>query len=401
MSNGDHHKTGRPSVGVGIAAAVVALGIAACQRQVSTHRMSGDGDGDDGGVPIEEAATGASGSTASSGATSGAGGGANVATWADASETAFTCEQHTATAVGDGRVLIVGACTIGDEEVAAAMYDLSTKSFAALAPVEPRVGHAAMGLSEGRVALVGGAQDVEVFDPATNAFTVIGPLAMPRSEPMVVALPSGALWVLGGVGEDGLALASTEFVDVATGATFAGPSMQRGRYRAAALPISGGGVWVVGGESTDAEGSAEALDSTEWSGCGGCDFEPAGTIPGVGGAVAGIGIGGAFCDGTVDTGTVVFGSYALAWRGGGGFEAAVDLPNELLLPAATRTPTGRFVAAGGAIYANETRVLEATPGGGAKLVATRVGNGGWATITPLGGDDLLVVSGDAAVLTLP
>lgn len=401
MSNADGTVRGR--FGGIIGASLLALG-SACSSEVAVERSSGEA-GSGGGPPDTSAATSPSSTDgASTTATTSTGGGPTRATWKEAAETTLSCEHHTATEIGPGRVLIVGACALDDDEVAAVVYDLSTKTFTEVTPIVPRAGHAAIGLADGRVAFAGGAApsaaSVEVFDPATGSFTLVGPLGVQRAEPMLVAEPNGALWVVGGVDAAGHAIASTELVDLASGASFVGPSMARGRYRGAALPISGGGVWVVGGASTDADGDTEALDTTEWSGCGGCAFDDAGSIPDLSGAVAGIGIGGALCDGTTDTGTVVFGTYALAWRGGGGFDAALDLPHELFMPAAARTPTGRFIAAGGAIYANETRVLEARRDAGAEFVAARPGGGAWTTITPLGGDELLVVSGDAALLEL-
>lgn len=371
---------------------VVALGwgVTGCAREVrAVDADATGGAGGSGGVgstsaPPDAASTTASASTSTGGADP----------WESASESELFCERHTATAIGEGRVLIVGQCTaeLWQGPSAAVVYELSTHTFSPVVPQEGRAWHAAARLPDGRVALVGESPHVEYFDPATDTFTLGPLLGVPRHEPTLVALLDGRVRVLGGRTADGEPLASTEIVDPIAGTSVEGPPLLEARYGAARLPLPAGGVWILGGASVDVDAwSTEALESTERSVCGGCGFTSSGALPGLAGELSAIEGGGA---------AAVFGTYALAWRDGVGFGAPIDHATEILGAAAAYTPTGRFVAAGTAIYQSQIRVLEATPGGGAHLVATREGSG-FTSLTALGGDALLVVSGRAAIVNLP
>ena len=108
--------------------------------------------------------------------------------------------QYAATELADGRILLTGgylgtggivpcgngsgACIVS-ATATAEIYDPRTQAFSATGPMnEPRVGHAAVLLRDGRVLVVGGASDAsqiplgtgEVYDPATGRFTDLGTL---------------------------------------------------------------------------------------------------------------------------------------------------------------------------------------------------------------------------------
>ncbi len=125
--------------------------------------------------------------------------------------------SHTATALSDGRVLVVGGRThispfFGGEVLATAeIYDPATDTWTQT-PGDlnvPRRSHSATLLPDGRVLIVGGGDsastssslpigEVEVFDPATGMFTVVGSLLTPRKAHSAVLLNDGTVLIAGG-----------------------------------------------------------------------------------------------------------------------------------------------------------------------------------------------------------
>jgi len=106
----------------------------------------------------------------------------------------------------DGRVLFAGG-----NQAAAAAELYASGEWVALPPlVQPRFGHAMVGLSGGKVLLVGGEDPAaadpnadptglshaEVFDPATGSFTAVAPSAGPFLRPRAAALPGGHILVI-------------------------------------------------------------------------------------------------------------------------------------------------------------------------------------------------------------
>src|SRR5213596_2329889 len=82
---------------------------------------------------------------------------------------------HTATLLGDGRVLIAGGEGSGAPGSTLEIFNPATSSFSAAGTlVTPRKNHAAVLLSGGRVMIVGGfdgshvLNSTEIFDPATT-----------------------------------------------------------------------------------------------------------------------------------------------------------------------------------------------------------------------------------------
>jgi hypothetical protein len=95
--------------------------------------------------------------------------------------------NHTATLLGNGKVLIAGGEGGGFQALASAeLYDPSTHTFAPTGSmITPRYDHSATLLADGRVLIAGGTQDVnrgtsvvtaEIYDPSTGAFTATGDL---------------------------------------------------------------------------------------------------------------------------------------------------------------------------------------------------------------------------------
>ena len=112
---------------------------------------------------------------------------------------------HTATLLGDGKVLVVGGR--GTENPAPAeVYDPATGSFALTGSLrQRREHHTATLLPDGNVLIIGGygpggplLASVELYDTAAGTFTTVGSLIEARKQHKTVLLPSGKLLVVGG-----------------------------------------------------------------------------------------------------------------------------------------------------------------------------------------------------------
>ena len=170
---------------------------------------------------------------------------------------------HTASALPDGRVLIAGGCTRDSCEGITASTELVDPATGASTPGpdmrEPRVGHAAVTLADGRILLIGGfgpgtvTGTTDLFDPASGTMAPGPDLIEPRADPVAILLPNGALLVAGGYDGD-RSMASAELLD--RGATAFRPTgamaVARSSHVGALLPD--GRVLVMGG-STGGEGS--------------------------------------------------------------------------------------------------------------------------------------------------
>ena len=167
---------------------------------------------------------------------------------------------HTATALGNGRVLLAGGCVTdgcGTATRTTEIYDARTSRFSpGPALTGPRDGHTATRLRDGRVLLAGGfagegrgaLATAEICDAARCRPT--GPLHTARGGHAAVRLRDGSVLVIGGDG----ALASTEVW--ADGRFRPGPTLRHGRQGLTATALRDGRVLVVGGY--DADGQAIA-----------------------------------------------------------------------------------------------------------------------------------------------
>ena len=189
---------------------------------------------------------------------------------------------HTATLLPEGRILIAGGCTEHSCEGITATTELLDPSTGSSTPgpdmSEPRVGHTAATLPDGRILLIGGfgERDVtpttDVFDPATNTIAPGLELSVPRADAVTLVLEDGSVLVAGGY-DGGESLASAEIL--APGATAFAPagSMATPRSRNTGVLLDHGRVLVLGGSGPD-EGdllaSAEIFDPAigTWSRAG-------------------------------------------------------------------------------------------------------------------------------------
>lgn len=117
--------------------------------------------------------------------------------------------QHTATRMGDGRVLLTGGQTIADDAVepteSTELFDPASETFSRAAAMEvPRADHAAVTLADGRVLVVGGdlgnrvTGRAEAFDFQQGAWRGVASLARERRGHAVTRLGDGTVLVTGG-----------------------------------------------------------------------------------------------------------------------------------------------------------------------------------------------------------
>ena len=171
--------------------------------------------------------------------------------WTAAASLTYTRVWATGTALLDGRVLVAGGQ--GSGGATGELYDPTTGTWT-LVPgtmgASLREDHAATRLPDGRVLLTGGHEaniletvTTVLFDPAANAWVPSGNLVTGRRQHRAVLLPSGQVLVAGGSQSNGRA---AELYDPATG-TFTGTSPLHDPRHSFGLVLAGGAALAVGG----------------------------------------------------------------------------------------------------------------------------------------------------------
>lgn len=125
---------------------------------------------------------------------------------------------HTATLLGDGRVLVAGGCTeqgceVGEGSATAELYDPASRRFRPAGRMATaRAGHTATPLPDGRVLLADGRvlvaggsagrdgvrASAEIYDPRTGQWSATGAMRTARHKHGAVALRDGRVLVVGG-----------------------------------------------------------------------------------------------------------------------------------------------------------------------------------------------------------
>jgi N-acetylneuraminic acid mutarotase len=160
-------------------------------------------------------------------------------------------------ALQDGRMLVTGGGSYSASLASAEIYDGATGTWTLTNPMTTvRRLHNAITLADGRVLVVGGegpagpGQGAEVYDPAAGTWTLTGPVRDVREGASVVRLADGRVMVIGGFalsGADSDTQASVEIYDPATNAWTDAAPMQEARSDPAVALLPDGRVLAAGG----------------------------------------------------------------------------------------------------------------------------------------------------------
>ena len=111
-------------------------------------------------------------------------------------------QQHTATPLGGGYILLVGGL---NQEALADVEILGPdgRLYAAAPLNTPRYAHAAVRIGGGQVVVLGGfgqgpLADVELYDPDRNTWTLLPPLSLPRYAHAAAHVSDGNILLTGG-----------------------------------------------------------------------------------------------------------------------------------------------------------------------------------------------------------
>jgi N-acetylneuraminic acid mutarotase len=186
-------------------------------------------------------------------------------TWLFTSSMNVPRDNHPATLLPDGRILVNGGVNDGDVERSAETYNPQSGTWAPVGLMaHERFNHKATLLPDGRVLAAGGAGmqgdcvpigTAEIFDPQSNSWQPAGHLAVFRTFHGATLLGNGRVLVTGGyTGLNSAAnpcLSATrriEVYDPASGSWTTGGSMQLSRGGISSLArLSDGRVLVAGG----------------------------------------------------------------------------------------------------------------------------------------------------------
>lgn len=171
-------------------------------------------------------------------------------------------QGHSATLLADGRVLVLSGTAGADITAAAELWDPSSASSSeAGALTVPRVNASATLLPDGRVLVIGGfggpyaysttaVAAAELWDPTSNAFRSVGALTEPRVGHTASLLPDGRVLVVGGAGADG-PVASGEVWDAGSESFTPADALAEARHGHTATILGDGRVLVLGGRTGD------------------------------------------------------------------------------------------------------------------------------------------------------
>jgi WD40 repeat protein len=180
---------------------------------------------------------------------------------------------HSATLLSNGKVLIAGGCTVQGCESqltsGAELYDPVRQTFTPTGDLNiARVGHRAIALASGEVFIFGGwagnaaTAVVERYDPETETFELAGELTEPRDGFTATLLQDGRVLITGGYNGAMNRLSSAEIYDPTTQTSVAISPMSKSRMAHSASLLHDRRVLIVGGSRSRGNilSSAELFD---------------------------------------------------------------------------------------------------------------------------------------------
>lgn len=177
---------------------------------------------------------------------------------------------HSATLLPNGKVLIAGGMRRNQEFYRSAeLYDPTTGKFQPTGEMNmARVGQRAVLLRSGKVLIAGGwvgpecTNSVELYDPLSGKFTAIAKMTTRRGQPSATLLSDGDVLIAGGADHDAPGgIASAEVFHAATLAFEPVGSMHHGRISHTATLLGDGRVLIAGGRGEGVTASAELYDA--------------------------------------------------------------------------------------------------------------------------------------------
>ncbi len=279
-----------------------------------------------------------------------------------ASRLAVGRRSHRATLLNDGTVLVTGGFRQGSSVTdRAEVFDPVTETFHTLAAhmVTGRANHTATLLSNGRVLLAGGwvetgsagqideTATAEVYEPATQTFVSVGPMATGRVDHATILLASGEVLVTGGSrldrtpsGDFLVDFDDAEVFDPAAQTFSAHPNLMAHSRATHDMLFTGNGLVAIAGGS-DADLRAETYDPATGL------FAPLNVVSGDGGrfgaAMERFASGGVIVAGGDLTGTVLYVNPTGSHIGNTGS----GLAQPRAYATATRIAPGDILVAGG------------------------------------------------------
>ena len=202
-------------------------------------------------------------------------GAADIGSWIPGENMSQPRAGHTATLLNDGRVLVAG----GDvryyfsETPGVEICDPEISTWTSTGSLATRrSGHTATLLNDGRVLVAGGLRyrpdtcsilnSAEVYDPKTGAWSETGSLNWARTAHRAVLLDDGRVLVVGGFGGlCGGAFDHAELYDPKTGTWTVARPMNVGRRNFTATSLRDGRVLVAGGMARAADGYADTFSA--------------------------------------------------------------------------------------------------------------------------------------------
>ena len=200
-------------------------------------------------------------------------------------------DNHTATLLSNGKVLIVGGIGgLGSQGTPAELYDPTSGTFVAnVGTGTIGAGSSATLLSNGKVLFAGGIGTVltmnqvgaELYDPATGAFTTTGNMITGRYYPTATRLQSGKILIINGgqcpQGSNNVCLdGNAELYDPTSGTFTATGSLTTNHDGGTATLLNNGMVLVAGGGQHDGIISCTAIAELYNPATG--TFTPTGTM---------------------------------------------------------------------------------------------------------------------------